>query len=145
MNASGSSRTTSNLSAGSERLICAPAASEMSRSADAPPVSTPTRIFFMGCAPRLATRGGGSCRAAGVVLLAASPIPAARHVPPCGAPARAGPSGSRVGGRLPCARHPLAARASTRASPLTHQFDFGDELDAEPLANGVLAPRHQRA
>src|SRR5438105_2615002 len=144
MNASGSRSTTSYLSAGSSRAICAPVASEMSRSADAPPVRTPTRIFFMGCAPPAPRLASGSCRASGIVLLAASPTPAARHVRPCGAPACAGPSGSRIGGRLPCARHPLA-QTPRRASPLTHQLDFGHELDAELLANGVLAERHERS
>ena len=45
MNASGSSSTTSKRLGSRLAAICAPVAREMSRSADAPPVSTPTRIF----------------------------------------------------------------------------------------------------
>src|SRR5687768_16748386 len=46
MKASGSRSTTSYLSCRRLAAICAPVASEMSRSAEAPPVRTPTRIFF---------------------------------------------------------------------------------------------------
>src|SRR6185503_9299196 len=46
MRASGSRSTVSKRSAGRLAAICAPVASEMSRSADAPPVRMPTRTFF---------------------------------------------------------------------------------------------------
>src|SRR5438874_7149727 len=46
MKASGSSSTTSKRLGSRLAAICAPVASEMSRSAEAPPVSTPTRILF---------------------------------------------------------------------------------------------------
>src|SRR5438105_4701190 len=143
MNASGSRRTTSNLSAGSERWICAPAASEMSRSADAPPVRTPTRIFFTGCAlspgGERVTRAGRSFSDARARGTRARGCAARRHMTGRGCRARSEEDDARS------AAGPAAAGRRQTASPLTHQFDFGHELDAEPLANGVLAQLHERA
>src|SRR2546428_9339868 len=139
MSASGSRSRTSYLSFGSSRSICAPVASEMSRSADAPPVSTPTRIFFMGCS---AVFGAGDARRA-VVLRRESPRDPRTRVRRLAVHAGPRVSGSERGGRRPQRGRTRAERVG--ASPFADELDFGHELDAELLAHGVLAELHQRA
>src|SRR5438128_1713960 len=119
--------------------ISAPVASEMSRSADAPPVSTPTRIFFMGCS---AVFGAGDARRA-VVLRRESPRDPRTRVRRLAVHAGPRVSGSERGGRRPQRGRTRAERVG--ASPFADELDFGHELDAELLAHGVLAELHQRA
>src|SRR2546428_1618312 len=137
MNASGSSNTTSYLSAGSDRWICAPAAREMSRRAGAPPVSTRTRIFF--------TRSPSAPRR-GVTRRSGWPRDGEWWGP---ASARSDRCDGAGGGANPERGHPGAAAgpqavAREQASPLAHQFDFGDEVDAELRFHFRAAAVHQR-
>src|SRR6266850_3631328 len=144
MSASGSRSTTSYLSFGNTRWICAPAANEISRSADAPPVSTPTRIFFIGCARHCRVRQPRVLPGiSGVALSLAGGLPmdTAREYA-----VEMGPLHPHRSHATRLAPSPADWRTRRRsgASPLAHQLNLGDEVDVELRFHFGTAAIHQR-
>src|SRR5438445_739586 len=143
MNARGSSSTISKRAGSRLAAICAPAASEMSRSADAPPVSTPTRMRCVGGpefllnlrpsarrhAPGGLTRSSRQSRSS-LVSFGGSQSPAfGQETRP-----------RRVDSLLPA--EPLVARLIWWL-PLAHELDLGDEAHAEAAFDLGLTELHQ--